>query len=218
VSPRGTSKKADRKPVLVLAGEDRNDRDCMSTVINALFPDMRGSIHQIKKQPRLHLAAGELNTRVDVLIRLAKAKAEEVDGELGAFFVHEDYDAIECDERHKTRTRVQEALSTHIANSCYVLATWEIEAWLLLFPDALSATRKGWAVPTKYLGRDTARIQDPKQVLMHEVSRGGPKYRESDAVKVLDKAVELDLLAKPQGQNKSWQEFTTAVEQLRPGG
>jgi len=190
----------------------------MRTVIEALCPDAQGRVVEINDQVRLRRADRTLAQRVGNLVGLAHARAERESSELAAFFVHEDYDAVECDERHKSRERVQETLSRRFANSFYVLATWEIEAWLLLFPDALSATRKGWAIPQKYLGRDTARIEDPKRVLGYEVSKGGPKYRESDAAEVLAKAAALGLLAKPNGRNGSWLEFTSAVAQLTPGG
>jgi hypothetical protein len=73
-------------------------------------------------------------------------------------------------------------------------------------------------VPPKHLGRDTARIEDPKRVLTQEVSKGGPRYRESDAPAVLGKAADLGLLTTPTGRNRSWQEFTAAIAGLRPGG
>jgi hypothetical protein len=201
--------------VIALAGEDQNDRRCMRIVIETLCPDAKGRIVEINAQVRLRQAGPALAGRVDKLVELARAKAKQEDSALAAFFVHEDYDAIDCDDRGTTRARIQEALAKGFADSFYVLATWEIEAWLLLFPDALSTTRKGWAVPQKYLGRDTARIEDPKRVLTQEVSRNGPKYRESDAVEVLAKAVELDLLTKPQGRNGSWTEFTDAIDAWR---
>ena len=218
MSPRGTGTRAIRKPVIVLAGEDQNDRRCMRTVIEALCPDARGRIVEINTQVRLRQAGPALAGRVQKLVDVAVAKAKQEDSPLSAFFVHEDYDAVDCDERHKMRARVQETLAGRFANSFYVLATWEIEAWLLLFPDALSATRKGWAVPQRYLGRDTARVEDPKRVLTQEVSRNGPKYRESDAVEILAKAVALNLISNPQGRNGSWQEFTAAIESITPTG
>src|SRR5690606_16939457 len=67
----------------------------------------------------------------------------------------------------------------------YVLAVEEMEAWLLLFPDALSDLVGSWKLPAKYRGKDTGRLTDPKGILMREVSKGGRRYRESDAPAVL---------------------------------
>ena len=180
------------------------------------MPGCAGRTVEINDQVRLRQAGQALAGRAAKLTGLAPARAEREGSDLAAFFVHEDFDAIECDERHHTRARVQGTLSARFANSFSVLATWEIEAWLLLFPDALSATRKGWAVPQKYLGRDTARVEDPQRVLTQEISRGGPRYQEANAAEVLAKAVELDLLGRPQGRNGSWREFAAAIESITP--
>jgi hypothetical protein len=208
---RGTGRHATDTPVIVLAGEDRNDRQCLKIAITALRPDIGKRIVEINDTVRLRDSRDTVTGRVDRLINQAKARADREDSPLAALFLHEDYDGVDCDVRDNTRARVQEALSKRFEKAFYVLATWEIEAWLLLFPDALAATHPSWQVPPKYLGRDTARIADPKRVLKEEVSRSGPRYRESDAADVLAKAAELDLLARPRGSNGSWREFTAAI-------
>src|SRR5690606_20568842 len=81
----------------------------------------------------------------------------------------------------------------------------EIEAWLLLFPDALTGLGSSWKLPAQYRSRDTGAVVDPKGVLKRTVSgSAGRRYRESDAPAVLAKAVALGCLDRPAGTNRSW--------------
>lgn len=86
----------------------------------------------------------------------------------------------------------------------YVLAAWEVEAWLLLFPDALRAYCATWSVPRVRRGTDTGLIDDPKRVMVRDVSKVGPRYRESDAPAILEKVVALSHHTRPCGSNRSW--------------
>lgn len=220
MTPRtNTRKRATRKPVIVLAGEDSNDRECMRIVIEATCPEAHGRLVDINETVRLHQASHpNLTNRVDKLARLAEARAAYERAAIAAVFVHEDYDAVDSDNRATARNRVQQALSARLGSAHYVLATWEVEAWLLLFPQALSATYKTWSVPAKYIGKNTALVQDPKQVLMREIGKANPRYRESDAPKVLAKAAELNLLATPSGTNCSWRELAMHITSLTVSG
>ncbi|GAB2971609.1 hypothetical protein GCM10027184_21310 [Saccharothrix stipae] len=188
----------------------------MRIAIEARYPDARGRIVEINEQVRLRQANGQnLVDRVTKLVRLADARAAREKAKIAAFFVHEDFDAVDSPERAATRRRVQQALSARLDGAHYVLATWEIEAWLLLFPRAVSATHPSWTIPKKYRGRDTAKVHDPKQVMAREVSRsGGRRYRESDAPMILDKAVELEESTTPSGTNISWLELQTDIDSL----
>jgi hypothetical protein len=170
VSPRGgTRQRAVRKPVIVLAGEDSNDRQCLRIAIEALCPAAKGRIVEINDAVRLRQASHEnLTARVDKLARVARARAARENAEIAAVFVHEDYDAVDSDQRQGVRRRVQDAL----------------------------------------------RVHDPKQVLMREVSGKGPRYRESDAPKVLQKAVDLAVLGNPTGTNCSWHELSGYIRAL----
>ncbi|GLZ14519.1 hypothetical protein Acsp04_47540 [Actinomadura sp. NBRC 104425] len=203
--------------MIVLAGEDANDRQCMRLLLEELCPDMRGRLVEINWVVRLRQASdSNLAQRIKHLGGLARAKAAQQKAELACVFVHEDFDAADSDEYPKTRDRVQKALESEFGNAHYVLAVAEIEAWLLLFPDALAAFSSSWKLPTKYRGKDTGKIVDPKKV-MSEVSRGRSRYRESDAPKVLAKAIELGCYKRPVGSNRSWREFGDDVTRCCTG-
>jgi hypothetical protein len=190
---------------VVLAGEDANDRRSLRVLLEEFCPDMRGRLVEINETVRLHQASGvNLSVRVGKLARLARARAEREKADLACLFVHEDLDAADGAHYVEAREKVQKALEAELGRAHYVLAVEEIEAWLMLFPGALSGYVSSWQVPAKYRGKDTGRLTDPKRILMREVSRGSRTYRESDAPDILKKAVELGCHVAPEGVNRSW--------------
>lgn len=209
----GTRIRAIRKPVVVLAGEDGNDRKSLRVLLEEFCPQMRGRIVGIKDSVRLRDASGSsLTGRVDILARKARARAVREDADLACVFVHEDLDATDGPAYDETHARVQQALTRALGNAHYVLAVEELEAWLLLFPDALTSLVSSWKVPRQYRNRDTGTLADPKRILMHDVSNATRRYRESDAPDVLARSVELGLVSNPRGRNRSWTRLRTDAD------
>lgn len=201
----GTRIRATKKPVVVVAGEDRHDRIVLRTLLEEFCPAMRGRIVEISDSVRLRMASdGKLSERIKALARKALARAARERADLACVFVHEDFDRAVSDDYSRVQERVQAALRRELGTAHYVLAAAETEAWLLLFPEAISQTKASWRVPRQYQCRDTARIDDPKRVMVEEVSQRGPRYRESDAPEVIGKALELGIVRQPAGTNESW--------------
>ena len=171
--------------------------------------DARGRIVEINDVIRLRDAGdAALSQRIEKLAGRIRARAEREQAQVACVFIHEDFDAVDSPQRDTVRKRVQDALRRSLANSHYVLATCEVEAWMLLFPDAISAVSSSWSVPNRYRGVDTGRITDPKRVMKQEVSgRANLRYQETDAPKVFAKVAELDLQGSPSGSNRSYQEL-----------
>lgn len=204
----GTRIRATRRPIVVIAGEDRNDRQSLRVLLEKFCPVMRGRIVEINDTVRLRGASsGTLSARVRTLAKKARARATLENADLACVFVHEDLDRADGDEYVETRQRVETALRAEFGNAHYVLSVWEMEAWLLLFPDALAGLVQAWTVPAQYRNRDTGRLDDPKRILMTRVSGGSRRYRESDAPDVFVKATILDCLDRPAGTNRSWSQF-----------
>jgi hypothetical protein len=219
----GTRVRATKKPVVVIAGEDRNDRAVLRLVLEQVCPDMRGRLVEINDAVRLRNASGAtLAQRVRTLVRLARARATRERADLACVFVHENFDApasAGCAEVHR---RVTEALAREFGTAHDVLAAAETEAWLLLFPDAVAGHVPTWRVPRQYRGIDTGQLPDPKRTLAVEVSRSGPRYRESEAPAVIAMAVELDILHQPSRTNQSWTQLNNDAaeccrDHVRPG-
>lgn len=209
----GTRIRAEKKPVVVLAGEDRNDRQSLRVVLEATCPDMRGRLVEINDTVRLRHATGaNLHGRVESLAKKVRARALREDAEVACVFVHEDMDDVESVAAQQVFDRVQGVLESVFGSAHYVLAVAEIEAWLLRFPEALNDLVSSWKVPARYLGKDTGRFADPKRILMREISKSSRRYRESDAPRILERAVALGCLHKPTGQSRSWDRFQSDIE------
>jgi hypothetical protein len=193
---------------VVVAGEDRNDRQSLRVLLEKLCPQMRGRIVEINDTVRLRGASKEtVAGRVATLARKVRARGALEQADVACVFIHEDLDGTDGDEYAETRMRVQEALTAEFGTAQYVLAVWEIEAWLLLFPDALRTLVRAWSVPSKYRNADTGGLTDPKRILMTELGKAGRRYRESDAPDVFAAATALDCLDRPAGTNRSWDQF-----------
>ena len=204
----GTRVRPTRKPIVVVAGEDRNDRLSLRILLEEFCSEMRGRIVEISDPVRLHQATGaNLAARAETLARKVRARAVRDDTTVACVFVHEDLDAVDGDQYPVVRLRVEKALETALGTAHYALAVTEIESWLLLFPDALTAVCGSWSVPARHRGRDTGRLADPKQVLMREVSGSGRRYREADAPEVLGQAVAMGLAESPTGRNRSYEQL-----------
>lgn len=204
---RGTAAHATRQPVVVFVGEDRNDRKSLSVLLEDLCPAMRGRIVEINDPARLKSATGKtLQERVKAVKRKAQARALRENSDLACVFIHEDLDDTDSQERLKIQQRVQAALDQAFDSAHYAMPAWEIEAWLLLFPDAIERHVTGWKVPRQLRSVDTGVIQDPKAKLIN-ITGHHRRYRESDAPDVFERAVTMGLLASPSGTNRSWSQF-----------
>ena len=215
MSKRGlTSDRATKKPIIVLAGEDSNDRKALGILIEAMCPYTRGRIVEINGTVRLRDAPDHaLPQRAAALAGKISARAMRERAEIACVFVHEDFDAVDSTKRDAVRRRVQFALRRHISRSYYILVPWETEAWLLLFPDAITAIRSAWVVPSRRRKTDTGLVADPKRVMRTEVSDAGSRYQEGDAPRILEKAVELGLHESPSGTNRSYDELRDSVDE-----
>ncbi|WP_231493854.1 DUF4276 family protein [Nocardiopsis sp. CNT312] len=216
MSGRSQNRRKSRpRSVVVIAGEDRNDRESLKTLLEKEEPSLRGSIVQIRDTVRLHRATGDnLAKRVRAVLNKAEGVAEKQGPgtRVTCLYVHEDFDAVDGPAYREAHRRVEEEIRRQMGHGHYVLAVAEMEAWMLLFPGALSSVVRAWKVPSKYLGKDTGRFSDPKRILMREVSGTGRKYTESDAPEVFRAVVEGGHMGSPRGTNSSWTRFRWDVE------
>lgn len=212
----GARSKKKKDEVIVIAGEDRNDRDSLKILLEERRPELSGRIIQIRDPVRLHKAKeNDLAGRVRAIVSKAEGVAERrgPGTRVACIYVHEDFDAVDGVSYHQARERVEQELHRQTGLGHYVLAVAEMEAWMLLFPEALPAVVKAWELPAKHKGKDTGKIADPKRVLMREASgTKGRKYTESDAPAIFRAIVEGGYLDKPHGTNRSWARFWQDVE------
>jgi hypothetical protein len=176
---------------------------------------MQGRIVFLNDKVALRDASGiTLNERVKRFASLVRAKAARERASIAGVFLHEDLDEVDSGRYETVRHRVQLALARELDNAHYVLAVWEIEAWLLLFPEAVTSFTAGWQVPLKRRSRDTGMFQDPKRIFKEEISKAGTRYRESDAPAIADRIVAYG--KEPIGSNRSYEDFRlNAVRRCR---
>lgn len=196
---------------MVIAGEDRNDRESLKVLLEEHEPGLRGSIVQIGDPVRLHKATGQnLIDRVRSILNKARGIAEKQGRgtRVACLYVHEDLDVVDGTVYQEAQRRVEQEIHRQFGHGHYVLAVVEMEAWMLLFPEALPYVVKAWKLPAKYRGKDTGRFEDPKRILTREVSGGnGRRYTESDAPTVFRAVVAGGHHRTPVGTNKSWSRF-----------
>lgn len=211
MSPRagGTSRKATKKPVVVVAGESANDREILRSFLEAFCPQMRGRVIFLNdKVPLRDASEANLGIRVRKFAAKVRARAERERASVAAVFLHEDLDDVDSARYDQVRDRVQRALTHELDNAHYVLAVWEIEAWLLLFPDEVSGFATGWQVPAKRRGKDTGKFRDPKRIFKEEISKAragaAASYRESDGPLIAAQITAQGKQSSPTGSNRSY--------------
>lgn len=135
----GTNTRATKKPIVIIAGESANDREVLRCFLEAFCPQMNGRIVFLNdKVPLRDASETTLNDRVRHFALLVQAKAARERTSIAAVFLHEDLDDVDSERYEAVRERVQRALTRELKNAHYVLAVWEIEAWLLLFPEEVA--------------------------------------------------------------------------------
>ncbi|WP_328536213.1 hypothetical protein [Streptomyces sp. NBC_00344] len=197
------SKGKGNRPVIVVAGESDYDRQVLRHLIQSVHPKTR--IANIRKKVVLTEADKHLRPRVDEIRRLADTAA--VGSELTGIVVHVDLDAVDDARYTKVRERIASELSnTFPCPSALALAAFETEAWLMQFPRAFSKFDSGWTLHNKYRGCDLTKVDDPKRRLTEHGWK--TSYLVSHAPKIMENAFEEDgTLMKPDGKNRSFQEF-----------
>lgn len=214
MSRRKSGKASFDKAVIVIAGEDANDRKALEVLVRKHRPGLRGKLVHISDPVRIKAATGaNLTKRIRAVVNKAKGRAARDRAQLSGIIVHEDLDAPTGPQYVHERRRLADALAQHSpCGTALALAAEETEAWLLLFPDAFPRVHPGWKVPPQLRAKDTGTVKDPKELLQKKL--GSPVYRESEAPAIMRAAQEAGLLGSPSGVNQSYRDFVTDLGNL----
>jgi hypothetical protein len=217
VNKRGGA--APAKSVIVIAGEGQNDRDVLKHLVPALGPwprTRRPKLVEIKTKMALSKAQNQLVPRLDKLRLLANGLAQKAQAQLAGVVVHVDLDTV-IDERYDERRRqlASGLRKTFGCDTALALAADEMEAWLMLFPDAFGKVRPGWRLSDQDRRRDLGAIAEgSKERLKAQLTQ--PPYRESDAPEVMKAAVAHHLLTTcDPGRNRSYADFAAELGQWK---
>jgi hypothetical protein len=92
----GSSTRATKKPIIVVAGESANDREVLRCFLEAFCPQMRGRIVFLNDRVPLRDASGTtLNDRVKRFALRVRARAAREQAPVAAVFLHEDLDDVD---------------------------------------------------------------------------------------------------------------------------
>jgi hypothetical protein len=208
--------------VVVIFGEDDSDRSALAELFRAIRPEY--SKIAIRKIPRplvllrgIHRQTKRRRNAEDIaiLVRIMQRKKRVV-----AVIAHEDCDATE--PAHLTEaSRIEgELKAAGVLNVVAVTPAWEIEAWWMLFPDAVRAVCSCWET-IDFSGREVGRIVNAKEELRNRLrprrrSKDGrcPDYSESDGIRIACEIRRQVLVDSECGTSHSFSEFKRKLRDL----
>lgn len=182
-----------RHAAVLVFGESEHDRQAIRHLAAGLRPDLASAI-EVRRRPLVLIKNATLPKARDNAAEIAAVAAQEARiRPVLAVLAHEDCDDVEP-AHEKVEARIEENLKrercpgTPIA----VAPAWEIEAWWLVFPEAVGRVVRGWRDPDDWVGKDVGRIRDAKEALAKAVlprtrTPGGAaprSYEERDSVAI----------------------------------
>lgn len=167
------------RPVVLVFGESPNDAESVEHLLVAANPDLEGRVRATPKPASLVRDAGRPAVR-DWVARLDNVvTATEATGvRVVAVVVHRDADFP--DPRGEAAAELERQLAR--IGGKPVVPVQTIEAWWLLFPDAVEAVRpQAWRGKLSRKPRDVEAIDRPKQELQRATRTKRCEYSEGDS-------------------------------------
>jgi hypothetical protein len=199
-------------------GESPNDTSAIRNLIVGLRPDLRDHVETrrdplVLTQEKSPTKAKTNHQRIAGLVRQESAAKTVL-----AVVAHHDCDAVE-----PAHTDVAKQIEDGIKDAGCILPVigvapaWEIEAWWMLFPEAVGKVVEGWREPDDWLGRNVGMVENAKENLtkaVHPKSSKGKRrtreYEERDSIKIASNIDEFGLHSSfANGQRKSTKQGRT---------
>ncbi|CBG73579.1 hypothetical protein SCAB_65781 [Streptomyces scabiei 87.22] len=191
----------------MVAGEGENDFKVLQHLIPALHPGVCPEVKFMRKPVRLARAQATLSPRLQQIKRFAQGHADTA--RLAGVVIHVDFDAVADESYESVRRRITEEMRATFKDCCpsaLALAAYEMEAWLMLFPEAFPKVKPGWNLKEAERRRDLGKLVKAKEHLTKCL--GKPPYSESHAPKIMEEAVRGGhVTARPAGNNRSYRDF-----------
>ncbi|MDX2524093.1 hypothetical protein [Streptomyces europaeiscabiei] len=202
----------------MVAGEDPNDCKVLQHLIPALYPGSCPEVKFMRKPVRLARAQATLSPRLQEIRRFAQGLADKA--RLAGVVIHVDFDAVADEKYDSVRRRITEEMRGAFKECCpsaLALSAYEMEAWLMLFPEAFPKVKPGWQLKEAERRRDLGQIMKAKEHLTK--SLGKPPYSESHAPKIMEEAVKGGhVTARPTGNNRSFRDFADELADWKKAG
>jgi hypothetical protein len=213
---RGRSSTVAAKQVIVLVfGEDENDREALRELIVALCPELESRI-ETRHRPLVLLRDASPTEIPDRASQIADAvAADRVRRDVRCVFAHQDCDDVEPSHEAVAR-RIEEALARAGCPAHAVTPAWEIEAWWFMWPSAVRAYQSSWNIPRRYSGTSVGLIVNAKEEFRRATRAAGKRktreYRESDSPPLAKKVREMGLARTPEAKSLSYERFVGSVD------
>ncbi|WP_156359148.1 hypothetical protein [Sphingomonas sp. Leaf242] len=181
----------------LIFGESSNDTNALRHLIPALLPPEVIPLCRAVREPGTLSRNAAVPKRKAVAQAIAIVAKYEARSRTVAVVAHEDCDAIEDAHLGRMASIKAELSKAGVTHPIAAAPAWEMEAWWMLFPEALRAVRKCWA-EVDFGGRNVGTITDAKEVLRRALrpSVGAnkcPDYAESDSVRIAEEIGRLGL-------------------------
>lgn len=184
------------------AEDVRRVRRSVQILAQGFRPERRDAF-KIRRKPLVLVKGAAAGTARDTAARIADlVRVERRVRNVVAVLAHQDCDRV--DPAHERLGSTIE--STLQAADCPVPSigvtpAWEIEAWWMVFPEAVAKVCDGWRAPDDWIGRDTGVVENAKEALAKAVQpravgkKARPRaYRESDSITIAQNIVAGGLL------------------------
>ncbi len=185
---------------MLVFGESENDRRAIRHLTEGLRSDLRNKV-ETRRQPLVLIKDADAErARSNAQKIAALVKQESAARNVLAVITHQDCDALE-----PAHVAVAQKIENHIkaagcATSVVAAApAWEIEAWWMLFPEAVGRLVLGWRDPDDWIGRDVGKVKNAKEALASAVQPRPPtkspprEYEESDSVAIAENIDQMGL-------------------------
>lgn len=200
---------------VLVFGEDSNDCAVVAEIARRLL-GASASVTPIARPIILAPSAADAKRRKNVDQLATAVKLASLKGTVDAVLIHRDADNLEpAHVKLAERIEADYSRGTDLRVIAAVPA-WEIESWLLLFPEAIARRRRCW--PAVKYGGHLGALRDSKEYLKRATRKSGkrcPEYRESDGPEIAQHIEFIDAdLRSLTARSNSFSRFAHSVRTL----
>lgn len=204
---------------VVVFGEDLTDQKALGHLVRALCPEASLAVRPIRKPLVLQKGREQAAARKNAQNGASAVRAEAVNGPIALVVAHQDCDAV-APAHEALIAAIEKHWGGALPGIPVVAAApaFELEAWWLLWPEAVAQVMKAWRRLPAKIG-DTGRIDDAKEYLIRTlrptVSGKRPRdYAESDGPVIAEHVRTLHLVDALAGTNASFAHFRDGVRRV----
>jgi hypothetical protein len=215
---KAKSRHREKRPVVLVFGEDNNDREAIAHLVRAIRTDAP-DIKPVRKPVILRMDI-KPETRKSLANQISKSvAAHSVVSRVVAVVAHRDCDRVEPISKAHSDDLLSTLSAEGIRQAVAVTPAFEIEAWWYLWPEAVAAVRPCWTSIAHRKGQDTGRIENAKETLRRDLHRSSsencPKYRESDSATIANKIKQMNCISRYNAHSESFLRFYQSITALK---